>query len=299
MRGRARSKKIQDLMNKFTSNTTQKRPVSESRASGKGRRRSEAMTLLAMKFEKTPPKLTNEKISQILKESKMISFPEDAVQPFLETRSNIDKSEARKAEEGEAYKMEPIYPEQIYYNRVRVEGDPLAEERKRRKSKFGAFAGPSLESVGLTVSLSPTKVERGGKRLISQSSIAQKMKKGEFMTEEETRRLLQERDEEFVDKMRDTQGNAIQKMKHAFLNQDDRILRKKLLDALRKKFNKMIVKEKTVEELQEIYKKREEENEKKKKVKDWMAITRSSQLEGKERQNMSQIGKINREMIER
>jgi hypothetical protein len=74
-------------------------------------------------------------------------------------------------------------------------------------------------------------------------------------------------------------------------------LRKKLLDALRKKFSKMIIKDKNMDELREIYNKKEEEP---KKVKDWMAFAGRSEMEetGKE-QSLSQIGKFNRNLEER
>ena len=299
MRGRARSKKIEDLMRKFTSNKDQKRPVSESKVSNKGRRRSQLMDILASRFENTPgPTLTNEKISQILKESKMVSVGEDSIPPFLETRSNIDKSEMKPKDEEVAFTMMPIYPEQIYFNNVVVSGEPMEKEKERRTTKFGGVKSTHLGKSELSVSVSPMKLQKGGKKLISQSSLGQKIKKGAFMTEEESKDLMRRRDAVFTDKMRDTQGNAIQKAKHAFLNQDDRVLRKKLLDALRNQLSKMIVKDKTVEELQSIYKKKEQDNGKK-KVKDWLAFTRTSYVDEKKNKNLNQIGKIDKNLMER
>jgi DNA-binding transcriptional regulator YhcF (GntR family) len=287
-------------MKKFESHK-KKRPVSESKVLNRGRRRSKVMDILAMNYEKNSnPSLTNDKISKILKESKMISFGEDSVQPFLETRSNIDKSETRnKKEEEVTYTITPIYPEQIYFNKVSVEGEQLEKEKERRLKKFGALGPSNLNKMDMKMSISPVKMERGGKKLIAQSSIDQKLRKGAFMTPEESADLFKMRDKQFVEKMKDTQGNAIQRMKHAFLNQDDRKLRKKLLDALRKKFSKMIVKDKTVEELKEIYDRKENE-EKTKRVKDWMAVAKSSHMEGKNGEsNIFEIGKINRNLVER
>ena len=299
MRGRARSKKIQDLMQKFKTNKDPKRPVSESKVSNKARRRSQLMDILASRFENTPnTNLTNDKISQILKESKMITVEGDNFHPFLATKSNIDKSEIAGGDTEVQYTMNQIYPEQIYYNNVVVNADPLEKEKERRKIKFGGVKSTNLDKSELCVSISPVKMEKEGKKLIAQSSIGQKIKKGAFMSEEESKNLMKERDELFVNKMRDTQGNAIQKMKHAFLNQDDRMLRKKLLDALRSKFSKMIVKDKTVEELQEIYNKKDEEN-KNKKVKDWLAFTRTSHVGDNGKKNINQIGKIDKNLMER
>lgn len=283
-------------MLKFTSNKDKKRPVSESKVA-RTRRRSQLMDVLATKFEKSPTKMTNEEISHILKESKMINLPEDAVKPFLETRSNIAPNDVDE-DAGDAqvtYTMTPIYPEQIYYNKVRVNAEELEKQAKTRTQKFGACMWSNLESSELTVSVSPVQ-NKQGKKLISQSSIGNNIKKGVFLDKTDTEGLLRQRDNQFVDRMRDTQGNAIQKMKHAFLNQDDRVLRKKLLDALRKKFSKMIVKDKTVEELRKIY---EQKPESDKKVKDWMALARSTHRDDSNQKPISQIGKINLNMEQR
>ena len=294
MRGRARSKKIEDLLMKFTSNKDKKRPVSESKVS-RGRRRSQIMDILASKFEKSPSKISNEKISQILKESKMITLTEDSVQPFLETRSNIDKKEVEE-EDGLTYTMMPIYPEQIYHQKVTVNLENLQKEEERRKLQFGIYKCRNENEQKLSISVSPTQTGQG-KKLISQSSIGQKIRQGNLVKEWDINEIMSKRDNEFVNKMKDTQGNAIQRMKHAFLNQDDRVLRKKLLDALRKKFSKMIVKDKNLEELREIYNKKEEEEPK--KVKDWMTLAGRSELENPKELSISQIGKLNKNLEER
>lgn len=283
-------------MLKFTSNKDKKRPVSESKVA-RTRRRSQLMDVLASKFEKSPTKMTNEEISHILKESKMINLPEDSVKPFLETRSNVAFADMENAagDPQLTYSILPIYPEQIYYNKVRVNGEDLGKERESRTQKFGAFKWSKLENSELTMSVSPVKVENG-KKLISQSSIGNKIKKGIFMDEADAEDLLRKRDNQFVDRMRDTQGNAIQKMKHSFLNQDDRVLRKKLLDALRKKFSQMIVKDKTVEELRKMY---EQKPNAEKKVKDWMALARSANQEESSQTRISHIGKISPNLEQR
>jgi hypothetical protein len=300
MRGRARSKKIQDLLLKFTSNKDKKRPVSESKVS-RSRRRSQLMDILASKFEKSPAKISNEKISKILKESKMITLTEDSVQPFLETRSNMDKKEKENEDDDElTYTMMPIYPEQIYHQKVTINFENLKKEEERRKLRFGAFKYTNADKEPkLSVSVSPVQTQKG-KKLVSQSSIGQMIRKGNFMESDNIEDIMKKRDNEFINRMKDTQGNAIQKMKHAFLNQDDRVLRKKLLDALRKRFKKMIVKDKTVEELREIYSKKEEQEEPK-KVKDWMAFAGRSQLDDDENisKRLSQIGKTNKNLEER
>ena len=180
-----------------------------------------------------------------------------------------------------------------------VNAENLEKEKERRTTKFGGVKSANLDKSELSISVSPVNLEKGGKKLINQSSIGQKIKKGAFMTEKESENLMNMRDEQFIDKMRDTQGNAIQKAKHAFLNQDDRVLRKKLLDALRNKFSKIMIKDKTVEELQKIYKKKEEEDNGKKKVKDWLAFTRTSYVDEKNKKNLNQIGKIDRNLMER
>lgn len=302
MRGRKKSRKIAELMKKFESHKQRKRPVSESKVLRRGRRRSKIMDALAKNYERNQStQLTNKGISWILKESKMGSWAEDSVQPFLETRSNVDKSETRRKVQV-TYTMTPVYPEQIYFNRVTVQGDELRKEAERRKFKFGALLASKIDKseLGLSVSVSPLKTTQTGKKLVSQSSLGLKIRKGTFMTTEESEDLLRDRDQQFESRMKDTQGNAIQKAKHAFLNQDDRKLRKKLLDALRKKFSQMIVKDKTVEELKEIYSKKEEEKVEKKQARDWMKAAKTTQMdaEGVE-SSIFQIGKINRNLIER
>lgn len=295
MRGRARSKKIEDLILKFTSNKDQRRPVSESRVT-RTRRRSQLVEALACKFEKSPARVSNAEISEVLHQPRIAELQADAVQPFLETRSQIGPGETAQDEDARlTYTVAPVYPEQIYFNRVRVTGEALRSQREQRTGRFGAYEWSKLDESELAVSVSPVKEARG-KKLISQSSIGNRIKEGVFVAEADTEELLRARDSEFVDRMRDTQGNAIQKMKHSFLNQDDRVLRRKLLDALRKKFKGMIVKDNTVEELRRAY---EQKAPAEKKVRNWMALARSV-VEGESKQTpISQIGKVSLETEQR
>ena len=272
MRGRARSKKIEDLVLKFSQNEHPERPVSEPKISNKGRRRSQIIEFLASQFEKNTSKLDPE-TSEIISASKDRGFPQEFNLETLETRSvmEINKSFLTDNEVEIDYKMIPIYPEQLYYNKVLLNEDMLKKEKAQRVNRFGVIHSANLEVSELTNSHSP---------LNKSKTKLDKPQKGRFLDPEEAQDILGKRDQLFVDKMRDTQGNAIQKMKHSFLNQDDRELRKKPLVALKNKISQMLQKEKSVNELVEIYSKQiqnEEKSATNKRVEDWMAMTQVNQ----------------------